>query len=398
MLAQLLQSAEQHAERLHPAGRSTSRRRRLPPCPRLRPPARRSAATGQQFGLHHPIQARRPLGVGDCLLLHQPRIRRGTLLAHARIQAECCETSKELTPDLVSHQAFLEVAQHAQFTGLDAGEFAQHMRAQGLPATTSESAQDGFSDAAPTTPVAMPLNGRIYPSPPTAPPVQQPAPPQGGRAAALAGMLSPLMALGNAFAMTSTESPQLLPSTAPVAMSRAAAPAGSSVSNARNSITAAPMASAPANGPASGQQVVTRWTVDELAAVGAALLASEGDDGPMISDMARKYRFLNREAAELQLGEVPRVLGDYTELVQRYEALLRGVTLMLESSAGAGPGRPTEPQTAAPATEAANMFSGLNIGSGGGGGTSLAGSAASLDTLRFGQEEEKSESNSLMDQ
>jgi hypothetical protein len=138
--------------------------------------------------------------------------------------------------------------------------------------------------------------------------------------------------------------------------------------------------------------------VDELAAVGAALLASEGDDGPMISDMARKYRFLNREAAELQLGEVPRVLGDYTELVQRYEALLRGVTLMLESSAGAGPGRPTEPQTAAPATEAANMFSGLNIGSGGGGGTSLAGSAASLDTLRFGQEEEKSESNSLMDQ
>jgi hypothetical protein len=300
----------------------------------------------------------------------------------------------------VSHQAFLEVAQHAQFTGLDAGEFAQHMRAQGLPATTSESAQDGFSDAAPTTPVAMPLNGRIYPSPPTAPPVQQPPPPQGGRAAALAGMLSPLMALGNAFAMTSTESPQLLPSTAPVAMSRAAAPAGSSVPNARNSITAAaaPMVSAPANGPASGNQIVTRWTVDELAAVGAALLASEGDDGPMSSDMARKYRFLNREAADLQLGEVPRVLGDYTELVQRYEALLRGVTLMLESSAGAGPGRPTEPQAAAPATEAANMFSGLNIGSGGGGGTSLAGSAASLDTLRFGQEEEKSESNSLMDQ
>ena len=244
------------------------------------------------------------------------------------------------------------MATPAQFTAVDAAEFAHNLRAQGLPCALSEPAQHGFSDAAPTTPVAMALHGRGQ--------QQQ----QRGAGGAISTLLSPLQAIGNAFAMTSTESPQLLPSTALVPQR---APAASA---------AAPL---PSQGPSSSQQVVTRWTVDELAAVGAAVLASEAD-GDGGAQMAGKYRFLGAVGAPqaLTLGDVAPLLAEYGELAHKYEALLRGVSLMLDTSAGEGPQRPTAPppeQLQRQPQAADLLFSGLHLGP----MSPLDGSSASLD-------------------
>ena len=263
------------------------------------------------------------------------------------------------------------MATPAQFTAVDAAEFAHNLRAQGLPCALSEPAQHGFSDAAPTTPVAMAVHGRQ----------QQRSQGPGG---AISTLLSPLQAIGNAFAMTSTESPQLLPSTAPVPQ-RAPAPAAA---------PPAAAAAAPghvAQGPPSSQQVVTRWTVEELAAVGAAVLASEAD-GDGGAQLASKYRFLGAVGAPqaLTLGDVPLLVAEYGELVHRHEALLRGVTLMLDTSSGEGPQRPTQQPAQQQSQQqqrqqTADMFSGLNLGP-------LDGSSASLESGYAGGDA------SLMDQ
>jgi hypothetical protein len=103
-----------------------------------------------------------------------------------------------------------------------------------------------------------------------------------------------------------------------------------------------PPAAAAAHVPRSaltGEAVVTRWTVEELSAVGEAMLASEAGDGGQ-AHLARKYRFVNAAAGELKLADVPQLLEEYGALVQRHEALLRGVALMLESSPS-GPDRPS---------------------------------------------------------
>jgi hypothetical protein len=255
--------------------------------------------------------------------------------------------SAEACTCMLHLQAFLEMATPAQFTAVDATEFAHNLRAQGLPCALSEPAQHGFSDAAPTTPVAMALHGRQQQQ-------QQQQQRGGGQGAgrAISTLLSPLQAIGNAFAMTSTESPQLLPSTAPV----------------------------PQRAAASQPPVVTRWTVDELAAVGAAVLASEAD-GDGGAQLGSKYRFLGAVGAPqaLTLGDVAPLLAEYGELAHKYEALLRGVSLMLDSSSGEGPQRPTAPPPEQPAQqrEAADLlFSGLNLGP----MSPLDGSSASLDS------------------
>ena len=85
--------------------------------------------------------------------------------------------------------------------------------------------------------------------------------------------------------------------------------------------------------------LVTRWTVEELGAVGEAMLASEAGDGG--GELARRYRFFDKDAGDLKLADVPLLLREYTELAQRHEALLRGVALMLESSP-TGPEQPSE--------------------------------------------------------
>ena len=249
------------------------------------------------------------------------------------------------------------MATPAQFTGVDAAEFAHNLRAQGLPCALSEPAQHGFSDAAPTTPVAMALHGR-----------QQQQQQQRGAGGAISTLLSPLQAIGNAFAMTSTESPQLLPSTAPVPQ-RASAAAASQPPPVNHH-----------GPPSSSQQVVTRWTVDELAAVGAAVLASEAD-GDGGAQLVGKYRFLGAVGAPqaLTLGDVAPLLVEYGELAHKYEALLRGVSLMLDTSAGEGPQRPTAPQPEQQPQrqpQAADLlFSGLTLGP----MSPLDGSSASLD-------------------
>lgn len=104
---------------------------------------------------------------------------------------------------------------------------------------------------------------------------------------------------------------------------------------------AAAAAQAP-RGALTGEAVVTRWTVEELSAVGEAMLASEAGDGGGPAHLARKYRFVNAAAGELKLADVPQLLDEYGALVQRHEALLRGVALMLESSPG-GPQQPSAP-------------------------------------------------------
>jgi hypothetical protein len=101
---------------------------------------------------------------------------------------------------------------------------------------------------------------------------------------------------------------------------------------------AAPRAPAP-----SEAALVMRWTVEELGAVGAAMLATDaGDDDA--NRLSRKYRFFEAVPGELTLAEVPRLIAEYSELAQRHEALLRGVALMLETSP-TGPQPPSQPPT-----------------------------------------------------
>lgn len=103
---------------------------------------------------------------------------------------------------------------------------------------------------------------------------------------------------------------------------------------------AAAAAHAPRGAMTGEAPLVTRWTVEELSAVGEAMLASEVGDGGGPAQLARKYRFLSTSAGELTLAEVPQLLQEYGALVQRHEALLRGVALMLETSPG-GPQQPS---------------------------------------------------------
>ena len=90
----------------------------------------------------------------------------------------------------------------------------------------------------------------------------------------------------------------------------------------------------PAPTPAAA---VTRWTVDELCAVGEAMLASDGDGGSPAAFLATRHRFVGADASRLALGDVPQLLRCYEQLAARHEALLRGVAAMLEGSAGRGP-------------------------------------------------------------
>ena len=238
-------------------------------------------------------------------------------------------------------QTFLECAEPAQFKGVDPHEFAARLRAavrgreatggrdervhyadsacaQGLPLPPSLARDDGFSDAAPNTPVAVAQQQR------------------GGAAGSPSGG-----APGTpSFAFTPSESPQLLPAGGPQERGAGALAASSPPQQHQQSRAAVAAAEA---------SLVTRWSVEELAAVGAAMLASEDGGGAGGGALAHKYAFLERQPGQLTLDEVPRLLADYAQLAQRHEALLRGVTLMLDTSSGAGPQQPTPQQTLADA-------------------------------------------------
>jgi hypothetical protein len=61
----------------------------------------------------------------------------------------------------------------------------------------------------------------------------------------------------------------------------------------------------------------------------------------MLAVTSPRQHSISCHSGRLPLGDVPGVLASYAELAHRYEALLRGVQLMLETSSGAGPQRPT---------------------------------------------------------
>lgn len=101
-----------------------------------------------------------------------------------------------------------------------------------------------------------------------------------------------------------------------------------------------PKTGGPSGAPSDGSSV-SRWSVEELSAVGAAMLSSEDAAG----GWSTRYRFFGASPGELILSDVPQLLNDYCALAQRHEALLRGVQLMLETTAAA----PAAPAAPAPA-------------------------------------------------
>ena len=132
-----------------------------------------------------------------------------------------------------------------------------------------------------------------------------------------------------------------------------------------------PLPSAPRSGrAASGApgDSVSRWSVDELTAVGEAMLASSGPEAA--GRLSSRHRYYGVSSATLTVAEVPQLLDAYAALVQRHEALLLGVSLMLEEreagAAAAPPPPPPQPHQPPPApqwapTADAAMFSGLSV-------------------------------------
>ena len=69
------------------------------------------------------------------------------------------------------------------------------------------------------------------------------------------------------------------------------------------------------------------WSVDDVEAEGAARLAAENERG---GGMSLPYKFAYARADDLQIGDVPELLGGYKSLALQYEALCRGAAALLE--------------------------------------------------------------------
>jgi len=187
-------------------------------------------------------------------------------------------------------QTFLETAQASQFNGCDEAEFAARLRAK----------------------VRVRLSARRLGSRLTF--ARALATPQGLSVPSAAGSES-------GFSQPAPNTPK-------------------SIAAQRSSGAVNPFAVSPRGLLTGEASLVTRWTVEELSAVGEAMLASDAGDGGGPAQLARKYRFLSAAAGELTLSEVPLLLQEYGALAQRHEALLRGVALMLETSP-TGPEQPS---------------------------------------------------------
>ena len=128
-----------------------------------------------------------------------------------------------------------------------------------------------------------------------------------------------------------------------------------------------PRGSRGSGGSAAAADTQARWSVEELSAVGAAMLASSGPSSTNGGRgvLAGRHRFFGLQAPNLTLAQVPILLADYEALASRHEALLLGVTLMLEEVNAA----PTPSRAAAaplPPAVGSNMFEGLSLGGAGG--------------------------------
>jgi len=109
---------------------------------------------------------------------------------------------------------------------------------------------------------------------------------------------------------------------------------------------------------ASGEPL-SRWSVDELSAVGEAMLASGPEAG---ARLATRHRFFGVSTATLTVAEVPTLLEAYNALVCRHEALLLGVQLMLEEREAGPPAASAPPPPPAPApAPPEQLFSGLSV-------------------------------------
>lgn len=219
----------------------------------------------------------------------------GRFRKHSRLTAE----SAYFYTNLVSTVAFLESCTADQLTGIDAEEFARRVPP---PATPS---------------VAMSLGGG--PPPPESPPAPTSPPPS---AAAAATTPPPQDGATTA----STAAAAAVPSTPPPAQPQQQEQRLRQPREATEGL-------APDSGAAEG--------VEE---VGADALVA---DGVRSEAFAARHRFMVATSGDLTLRDVDALLLDYKQLVLRYEALRRGVGIVVAGSDGGPPapaaGAPPQP-------------------------------------------------------
>ena len=206
--------------------------------------------------------------------------------------------------NLVSATHFLTKCDHAAFTGLDADVFEAHMAAEGIDVraeaalateATGDDAADAGAGAATDDPPArvrtdadgMPREGASNASTGRRPPPPPGSPPRRDREADDAR--------------------------------RTVARLEAELADARRRLAEA--ASAPKREP-------LRWrTVEDVEAEGAASVEAEDTAGTL----RLPYQFLYARSDDLQVGDVPALLGGYKSLALQYEAVSRGVAAVLAS-------------------------------------------------------------------
>jgi hypothetical protein len=204
--------------------------------------------------------------------------------------------------NLVSATHFLTKCDHAAFTGLDADVFEAHMAAEGIDvraeaAVATEAARDDAADAD----------------------AARDDPPAGARTHA-----DRMSGEGASDATTRRRPPP--PPGSPPRRDREADDARRTVARLENELAdarrrLAEAASAPKREP-------LRWrTVEDVEAEGAASVAAEDTAGTL----RLPYQFLYARSDDLQVGDVPALLGGYKSLALQYEAMSRGVAAVLAS-------------------------------------------------------------------
>ena len=201
--------------------------------------------------------------------------------------------------NLVSATHFLTKCDHAAFTGLDEDVFEAHMAAEGID-VRAEAAHDAAADADAATD----------------------DPPAVGAGARTDADKKP----GDGASDATTRPRPPPPPGSPPRRAHEAENARRTVARLENELAdarrrLAEAASAPKREP-------LRWrTVEDVEAEGAASVAAEDTAGTL----HLPYQFLYARSDDLQVGDVPALLGGYKSLALQYEAMSRGVAVVLAS-------------------------------------------------------------------
>jgi len=201
--------------------------------------------------------------------------------------------------NLVSATHFLTKCDHAAFTGLDEDVFEAHMAAEGID-VRAEAAHDAAADADAATD----------------------DPPAVGAGARTDADKKP----GDGASDATTRPRPPPPPGSPPRRAHEAENARQTVARLENELAdarrrLAEAASAPKREP-------LRWrTVEDVEAEGAASVAAEDTAGTL----RLPYQFLYARSDDLQVGDVPALLGGYKSLALQYEAMSRGVAVVLAS-------------------------------------------------------------------